>query len=493
MNPGVRPQEPAAERWLFYALLLLIMWLPLPLGSNRPWSAALLAGAAGLLLAVYLFLQAIGHTRRRLQFGELYVPLALWVAWLAWCAFQLLPLPFATIKLWSPTAAELYLQAFPAEAATQHWPISISPSDTYHRWLLSLGFFSLYLLVAGLTRERERLRLLAHVLVISGLLQALYGGFMVLSGIEYGFFAPKTDYLGYATGTFVNRNHLAGYLELCSAVGIGLVLADLGRGKSENWQEFLRNFTTLLFSAKLRVRVFLAAMLIGLVMTRSRGGNLAFFASLTVCGLLYVLVRERQLFFRSLLLFGSLLLVDIYIVGEWYGLDKLVTRIEQTQASTESRAYIFPTYPEVIEDYQQTGAGLGTFATAYAPYQPEWIEGFWDHAHNDYAEFLIEVGVPGCLILLLLVLSTALHAGRVILQRRNRLRVGICFATLMAISEVAIHSFTDFNLQIPANAATLVVLFAMAAACSPKSPRQRSRARRGAAAVYRDAHPVPMA
>lgn len=488
---GRSPPDSPGERCLFYALLLFVVWLPLPLGSNRPWAAALLAGLAALLLAAYLVLQAIGHTRRPLRLGELYLPIALWLAWLGWCALQLLPLSFQSIETWSPAAAASYVQAFPVDAASQRWPLSIAPSETYHRLLLSCGLFALWLLVAGLARDRRRLRLLAEVLVISGLLQALYGGFMVLSGIEYVLFEPKTSYRGYATGTFINRNHLAGYLELCSAVGIGLVLADLGGRKGETWKEMLRNFTALLFSAKLRVRVFLAAMLIGLVLTRSRGGNLAFFTSLIGCGLIYVFVRERQLFLKSLLLFGSLLVVDILLVGEWYGLDKLIKRIEQTDVTTEVRAHVLPVFPPIIEDYWRTGAGLGSFATAFAPRQPENIEGYWDHAHNDYAEFLIEAGVPGCAILLALVLVTVLHAARVILRRTNRLRVGMCFAAIMAICQMAIHSFTDFNLQIPANAATLIILFGMAAACSPKSRRQRARRRPGAA-YPDDAYPMPV-
>ncbi len=493
MSPVNRRPPATAENVLFWALLVLIVWLPLPLGSNRVWSAALLAGAAGLLLAVYCVLQITGRTNRAIRLETLRLPIALWLIWLGWCVFQLLPLSFTTVAAWSPSAAELYRLAFPAEAARMLWPLSIAPEQGQRRLLLSLGFLALYLLVAGLARDRRRMLLLAHVLVISGLFQALYGGFMVLSGLEYGFFEPKTAYRGFATGTFVNRNHLAGYLELCSAVGIGLVLADLRATKGDGWKAVLRNFTTLLFSAKLRVRVFLAAMVIGLVLTRSRGGNLAFFASLTVCGFLYVLFRERKLFLRSLFLFGSLLLVDIYIVGEWYGLDKLRTRIEQTEASKEVRTRIFPTYPPVIERYWRTGAGLGSFAQAYAPYQPESIEGFYDHAHNDYAQFLIEAGVPGCLILLLLVLSTAVHAARVVLMRENRLRVGICFAVLMAMLAIAIHSVSDFNLQIPANAATFIILMAMAAACSAQSRHhRRSRVRKKGGRQEDDAYPVPL-
>ncbi len=83
---------------------------------------------------------------------------------------------------------------------------------------------------------------------------------MTLSGVEYGFFMEKEHYRGVATGTFVNRNHLAGYLEMALALGIGLLMADLGGKKALNWRQRLRGFAESLLSSKIRLRVFLAVM-----------------------------------------------------------------------------------------------------------------------------------------------------------------------------------------------------------------------------------------
>jgi len=71
----------------------------------------------------------------------------------------------------------------------------------------------------------SRLRWIALALVLSGLFQASYGSLMTLSGLEYGFFHEKIHNRGLATGTFINRNHLAGYLVMCLSVGIGLLIA----------------------------------------------------------------------------------------------------------------------------------------------------------------------------------------------------------------------------------------------------------------------------
>jgi O-antigen ligase len=460
------------NRLLFVVLLIFLLWLPLPWGSNRPWTEFLLGGIAGLLCTCYLLAQIFMRGAGAFVPGQYTWPLLLWVMWLVWVALQLVPLDFQHLQAFSPAAAKLYAQAFPTNHAQTLWPISVFPNLTYHRWLLSLGYFSLYIVTLGLARDRARLHTLGNVLVISALLQAAYGGIMVLSGIEYGFFEHKTAYLGLATGTFVNRNHLAGYLELGAAIAIGLILADLRAVDLGNWKKRARYFLKFLFSTRLRIRVMLAVIVIGLVLTRSRGGNLAFFGALVGTLPIYIFLKERRLFLKSLILFISLLAVDVWIVSGWFGLDKVVSRVEQTHEVTEDRTYAFAAYPGLIEKYQLTGSGMGTFATVFAHNQPDNSWGYFDHAHNDYAEFLIEAGIPGTLILLILGGITALHALRVILRRNDRLRVGICFAFLMGSAELAVHSFTDFNLQMPANAATYVVLMAMAAAC-PQQGRRR--------------------
>ena len=58
-----------------------------------------------------------------------------------------------------------------------------------------------------------------------------------------------------------------------------------------------------------------------------------------------------------------------------------------------------------------------------------------------------------------LSLATALIAQ---LRRRDPLMRGMSFAAIMGITAILIHSTVDFNLKIPANAATFVLLLALA-------------------------------
>src|SRR5207248_2416144 len=89
---------------------------------------------------------------------------------------------------------------------------------------------------------------------------------------------------GVATGTFINRNHLAGYLEMCLAAGVGLMLAELSSSRAASWRDSARHLLRTLLGNKARVRLALVVMVTGLVLTRSRMGNTAFFASLTSVG-----------------------------------------------------------------------------------------------------------------------------------------------------------------------------------------------------------------
>ena len=59
------------------------------------------------------------------------------------------------------------------------------------------------------------------------------------------------------------------------------------------------------------------------------------------------------------------------------------------------------------------------------------------------------------------MLSTFVVALRTLYERRDPLCRGIAFGATMGIIAIMIHSWVDFNLQIPANALTFVVLLAL--------------------------------
>lgn len=467
-------RSPLFERCLFGVLLLLLIWLPLPWGSNRPLAMACIGIAANMLLLLWIALCLMGWVRWPEWQAPLPWVLPLWLAWLLWQVLSLVPLPLASIAALNPLIAD-HKKLLGIDPA----PLSLVPGNTVNRLLLSEAYFALFLSTWLLAGSRNRQRWVLQVLVVSGAAQALYGSLMLIGGWSLGAFGQtKIAYLDSATGTFINRNHLAGYLELCGAAAFGLLWMDLGGPSRMHWRARLRAWLNLFFSNKLFNRVLMAVMVIGLVLTRSRMGNIAFFVGLAAAGLLVLLLHERRHFLRGLLLLASLAAVDLGIISRWYGLDALRDRIEGTHIETDARGAAFPEFLPVLRDFWTTGAGAGSFARVFPQYQSSAVAGYWDHAHNDYAEILIETGLPGGMLLGLIALSVFAHALGVLRRRRERQRIGVALAGVMALTCLALHGVFDFNLQIPANAATLVVIMALVVRI-PLHGRGRLALRRG--------------
>lgn len=517
------------ERVLIWGVLLLLIWAPIPLGSNREWSSALLMVLVFALLAAWAILV--------LRDSRVLPPARLFRVGL------LLFLLLLLAQVWVSVQWLGGISAAPANSARQLW--------------LGLAYSGLFLLVIALFHRRSRLNALLVVLVISGTAQAFYGAFMALSGLEWSVGFIKEGYRGTATGTFINRNHLAGYLEMTLALGIGLMLA-LRDGKAFNW----RNFLELLAGPKARLRLALIIMVIALVMTHSRGGNIGFFTALLLVGSLFVL-RFPQNRLRNAFILGSIILIDVIIISQYFGLDRLRERLVGTEVAITLERLQSPVdgypgggsvgdaeisalvgsdpegipavvgfdregisalvgsdpegvhrsgqgkaqLPEVAldewrEDWRLivdmndlrgvmftnaipialerpwSGYGAGAFETIFVSRGDPGARGRIDHAHNDYLQFWIEFGAIGVLPLALFLLGVMFLALKALLHRESVYRSGVGFGASMGILAILIHSWSDFNLQIPSNAATFVVLCAIAVlAWGHGAERRRTQAR----------------
>ncbi|MCP3669187.1 MAG: O-antigen ligase family protein [Gammaproteobacteria bacterium] len=388
--------------------------------------------------------------------------------WLLLVAFQLLPLPGAIVGFLSPGSLALFAATSSQQASADWVTISTVPYESADFLLESISYVLLFILSLLLLRHRRRLRLLITVLVLTGVFQAVYGGVMVLSGLEYGFFFEKESFQGRATGTFINRNHLAGYLEMCLAAGIGLLLADMKPGGATTWRQRFRNMARWLLSPKIRLRVFLAVMVVGLVLSRSRMGNTAFFSSLIVSGGVWLLLAGKRPKRSAMILLVSIFLIDIYIVGEWFGLDKVVERLQRTeveitgvggiQIKSDYRSEVARDAIEITKDYPLFGSGGGTFNAVFPGYRGEDNALPYRYVHNDYIQIASETGLLGLGLLGSVVLLSMVTALRAIYRRRDSLMRGLGFAGFMGGLSLMIHSTVDFNLQIPANAALFMLI-----------------------------------
>jgi len=312
----------------------------------------------------------------------------------------------------------------------------------------------MFLLLLQCIDSRRRLRVFCFAIVVSGFFQAVYGSFTALSGIGYPFVGQ-----GDATGTFVNRNHLAGYLEMALALGMALLLK---AGRIGSAQDGLRGMLRIVLSEKALVRLMLIMMVAGLILTRSRMGNTAFFSSLLLTGSLAVVVsrpfRTRAVF----LLLLSVMLVDVFLLGQWFGLEKVAERLRQTTIVTEQQRADVDIYSvPMIRDFLLTGAGAASFIHIFPAYVQENFGVLYDHAHDDYLEFFAELGAIGFMPLSLFVVVGFCQSLRALKCLRHSYVRAAGFGGCMGIISLSIHSFVDFNLQIPANAMLFMAIIAI--------------------------------
>ena len=334
--------------------------------------------------------------------------------------------------------------------------------DIQHSLLQGLGLVAFFVLTLLLLTTRERIKRAIWVVILAASFQAVYGALMVLSGLEWSFFTEKSSYQGKATGTFINRNHLAGYLEMSLALGIGFLLSQSARYRG-SWRQRLRQTIDTILSPKVIMRLLLAVMVIALVLTRSRMGNTAFFASLMITGALALLLMKNRSRATTVLL-TSLLVIDVAIVGTFFGVEKVAERLQNTSVEKESRDEVARDTYQMWQQNPALGIGAGSYQYTYPAYRSAdvTVRGLYDHAHNDYLQFLAEFGLPG-FIALMLAAGWCGWLGLVAMRKRHsNLMKGLGFASTMGLLAIAIHSSVDFNLQIPANAFMFVFLMAMA-------------------------------
>jgi len=82
--------------------------------------------------------------------------------------------------------------------------------------------------------------------------------------------------------------------------------------------------------------------------------------------------------------------------GGWHGGDGPVVDVHSeahTELSNGLRLTVTKDCARMFADRPLFGFGLGTFPTAYPPYQSFYTNIFVNEAHNDYAQLLVEMGL----------------------------------------------------------------------------------------------------
>ncbi len=439
------------HRFLWNYLFLLLLWLPIPLGSNRPWAWLIFELSA---FCITLGCVVLKRHNEWLGLARYKISIVVWLAFLFICLVQILPLPASLIELISSSRLADHLTA-----PMPWYYLSTDLGQSQVSLIKSLGYFCLFLSCLMLIDDEKHLRRLLLVLVFSGLIQAIYGVLEVLSGNGFSlvFDLPISES---ATGSFVYKNHFANFLLLCLSAGVGLMVTDIEINKSQPPQDWRIRLINTLLTSKTLIRISLAIMVIALVMSRSRMGNIAFFSAMIAVSML-VFLQDRKKSKGLGILLVSMLIIDLFIVSKWFGLEKVQQRLAETSFSQETRDEVVIDSLPIVKNYPIIGSGAGSFYSVFPSYKNSIINPFYDHAHNDYLEIVIEYGILGFTFLGMLVFFSFIKAVTALKKNASPLSKGTAFACLMAYLGMLIHMSVDFPLQAPANAVYFVIFIAL--------------------------------
>jgi O-antigen ligase len=205
-------------------------------------------------------------------------------------------------------------------------------------------------------------------------------------------------------------------------------------------------------------------MVLALIFSMSRMGQFSLLAGVFFVGVLYIaaLMKRGRGSGTTLLVAGLLVLCLGGLWGVWKGLGPVEDRWSAIASSYEDRSVVWQSTVKLFRNFKLVGTGLGAYELAYPPYKPDGLGAtIMDHAHNDYLEFLSEVGLAGFIPWLAFFLVFLIFTIRAWFRRRNAFSIFIGAGGLVAALALLIHSLADFNLQIPANAMLLFLVMGL--------------------------------
>ena len=365
-----------------------------------------------------------------------------WTAAAVCCVgLQLLPLPAG---VWSAIGPRAALAADLAAAGQSvGWrPMTVDSVATL-RGLMALLVFASAASLAMTLDDAARRRVIA-VMLLAGVAMAFLGFAQAAAGQHsslrfYGYHHP----IG-AIGTFANRNHFASLLGMLAPLALLFAVRTPRRAVSLAW-----------YAAAL-------ALVLASALSYSRAGFALTLAATTAAALVPHWPAPGASRGRAWLA----PLAFVFAVGiavAYYAWAGLMQRIGIDPLSDLRWQYL--RYGrEVLMHWLPWGSGAGTFPWVYAPAEPiaAMTSTYAARAHNDVLQVLIELGVPGAVLMLAFAALLLVKPARKIPIRDDAANAHhrVSIVTGVAIWVPLLHSLVDYPLRTLAVATVLAVLLA---------------------------------
>jgi len=412
--------------------------------------------------------QDAGSFWKRIFHPDLRGPFFIPVVILLSCAIlQIIPFPREVVGLLSPATLDLqpeYLKQMeiPEILMTdldkwfnnKTWlTFSTYPHKTGLFIFYLLGVFAIHPVIRlHLASSRTRIYLVNTIISLGGILAVI--GIMnrilailarvknISDGLNILWFLPVLD-APHSFGTFVNRNHFAGFMVMCIPLGLAMVIRN--RRRTRHLRKYYLAAT--------------AVMIVALLMTLSRGGILGFVISMLIfitAGKLAERIQFKQIAWISaaviliLIIFaasGNALLTRFYNLPEidlfksgYYRLDCWLGALK------------------ILYHFPVLGVGLANFSSIYPMYKETNAQLLFTNAENDYLQLVAETGIFGVVTLFLFLLLFYRIFKNVMTKFVEGETSIVRFAAGTGCLGYLLHSFVDYHFYIPANFLLFVIL-----------------------------------
>lgn len=418
-TPVVRlPAVTALDSALLSGVFGLLLFGPLAFGEREPWSLFALECGAALLFVLWICRQVHGGELRVLG-SPLFAPM----------------LAFAGL---------IAVQLLPGLSAYRHATLS--------RLFLYCAYGVICFLLVQCLRRTSQVKSLAGVISVYGSALALFALMQSLGANTKLYWLRTPELGGWIYGPYVNHNHYAGLMELLVPVPLVLSLTRYVHGT--------RRLLAAGAAALMTSTVFLSG---------SRGGMLAISVELAILGALLIRQQNRS---KAGLALGMFLVVVVGLLA-WLGAGEVSQRLAsirseaRTEISGGTRLAMDRDGLRLFAHKPILGWGLGTFPDVYPQFRSFYTNFFVNAAHNDYVQLLVEMGGSGFAAMLWFLVVLYRSAAGKLKHWHGDLNGAVALAALLGVTGILVHSFLDFNLQVPANA-SLFYAWSMLAALEPR-------------------------
>lgn len=417
-KPGMKampaPGRSRLDKVLVYGPFVLLLFGPLAWGEVSPLPIFILQAGSAILFALWIV--------RQLQVGQLAIS-------------------------WNPLFPPML--AFMAVIAVQlifkHTSYRYA---TYSEALLYVAYGMLCFVIVQSLRRTADLRTMAISISAYGAFIALFA--LVQSASSNGklYWLITLHQGGFIYGPYVNHNHYAGLMEMLTPVPM------------------VAAFTRINNPIIKRLALVAAALMAAtLFLSESRGGIIAFCVEIA----LFAFFSYERTMVKQIKWVHGLLPLIVVLLLAWLGGTELTQRIASIQSETRTelsggtRMTIAQDALKMFRQKPILGYGLGTFPEVYPQFRSFFSEVWINEAHDDYLQALVETGVVGFIIILWFLGVMYFYAGKKLANWTEDFNGSMTLAAMLGCTGILVHSFVDFNLHIPANAAIFYVLCVLAA------------------------------